>query len=135
MADAERPALLIVDDDPLIAEALSYFLERDFLVITADSRDAAVAAVRQLPLPPPLALVDLGLPPYPHRPDEGFALITELLAHAPEMRIFVLSGQDETANARHARTLGALEFIAKPAEPMQLRKHLARRASPASRQW
>ncbi|MBX3687383.1 MAG: sigma-54-dependent Fis family transcriptional regulator, partial [Rhodocyclaceae bacterium] len=60
MADAERPALLIVDDDPLIAEALSYFLERDFLVITADSRDAAVAAVRQLPLPPPLALVDLG---------------------------------------------------------------------------
>ena len=36
------------------------------------------------------------------------------------MRIFVLSGQDETANARHARTLGALEFIAKPAEPMQL---------------
>ena len=124
MADAERPALLIVDDDPLIAEALSYFLERDFLVITADSRDAAVAAVRQLPLPPPLALVDLGLPPYPHRPDEGFALITELLAHAPEMRIFVLSGQDETANARHARTLGALEFIAKPAEPMQLRNTL-----------
>ena len=27
------------------------------------------------------ALVDLGLPPQPHRPDEGFALIGELLEH------------------------------------------------------
>jgi len=124
MADAERPALLIVDDDPLITEALSYFLERDFLIMTADSRDNAVAAVRKSTIPPPLALVDLGLPPYPHRPNEGFALITELLAHSPEMRIFVLSGQNDISNARHARTLGALEFIAKPAEPSQLRDTL-----------
>ncbi len=124
MSDAERPALLIVDDDPLITEALSYFLGRDFLIVSADSRGAAIAALRQSAAPPPLALVDLGLPPYPHRPDEGFALIADLLAHSPEMRIFVLSGQDETSNARHARTLGALEFIAKPAEPAQLRETL-----------
>src|SRR2546423_12082701 len=29
-----------------------------------------------------LALVDLGLPPTPHRPDEGFRLVTELVAHS-----------------------------------------------------
>lgn len=63
MSDAERPALLIVDDDPLITEALSYFLGRDFLIVSADSRGAAIAALRQSAAPPPLALVDLGLPP------------------------------------------------------------------------
>ena len=67
-----------------------------------------------------LALVDLGLPPQPHRPDEGFALIAELLAHSPEMKIIVLSGQNDDANARHARTLGAVDFVAKPCDPGRL---------------
>jgi len=70
--------------------------------------------------------VDLGLPPTPHSPDEGFQLIGELLAHAPAIRIFVLSGQNDDANARHARTLGAWEFVAKPAEPALLKRLLAR---------
>jgi two-component system nitrogen regulation response regulator GlnG len=69
---------------------------------------------------PQAALVDLGLPPQPHRPDEGFALIGELLAHAPEMKIIVLSGQNGDDNARHARTLGAVEFVGKPCDPGHL---------------
>ena len=77
-------------------------------------------------MPPPLALIDLGLPPLPHRPQEGFALISELLARAPEMRIVVLSGQNDSANARHARALGAVEFVAKPASPEKLRSLLLR---------
>ena len=119
-----RPQLLIVDDDPLITEAFGYVLEKDFRVIATDTRAAAIRCIRALPEPPPLALVDLGLPPTPHRPDEGFALIADLLAHAPEMRIIVLSGQSELAHARHARTLGALEYLAKPADPERLRKLL-----------
>ncbi len=74
--------------------------------------------------PPQLALIDLGLPPIPHRPDEGFRLIAELLAHSPKIRIFVLSGQDEQSNARHARVLGATDFIAKPCGPEKIRKYL-----------
>ncbi len=82
--------------------------------------------MRQLPEPPQLALVDLGLPPTPHTPDQGFQLIADLLAHAPAMRIFVLSGQNDAAHARHARALGAAEFIAKPCDPAALKKILAR---------
>src|SRR6185503_13009965 len=82
--------------------------------------------LRQLEAPPPLALVDLGLPPAPHAPDEGFRLIGDLLAHSPRMRIFVLSGQNDAANARHARALGAWEFVAKPADPASLARLLAR---------
>src|SRR3979409_1818613 len=126
MPEATHPSLLIVDDDPLITETLSYALGKDFEVMVSDSRHHAVSLLRQLDEAPQLALVDLGLPPVPHRPDEGFQLIADLLAHSPAMKIFVLSGQNEAANARHARALGAWEFIAKPCDPATIRKVLER---------
>jgi DNA-binding NtrC family response regulator len=118
-----KPDLLIVDDDPSISDILSFVLSRDFNVRVADSRTQARTVVRDLEEPPALALVDLGLPPTPHRPDEGFRLISELVAYAPDIKIVVLSGQSDEANARHARTLGAIEFVAKPVDPPAL-KHL-----------
>lgn len=118
---AEKPRLILVDDDPLITDTLHYVLSEDFDVSVADSRAQAKSLLRQLDYPPQIALVDLGLPPIPHSPDEGFKLIGELLAHAPSMKIFVLSGQNNEANARHALSLGAMEFIAKPCEVGRLR--------------
>ncbi|MGH8704250.1 MAG: sigma-54-dependent transcriptional regulator [Burkholderiales bacterium] len=121
-----KPALLIVDDDALITDTLSFALGADFEVLACESRPHAIELLRQLPEAPQLALVDLGLPPTPHVPDQGFQLIADLLAHSPAMRIFVLSGQNDAAHARHARALGAAEFIAKPCDPAALRKLLAR---------
>jgi DNA-binding NtrC family response regulator len=51
-------------------------------------------------------------------------LISDLLAHSPPMKILVLSGQNDAANARHARALGAAEFVAKPCDPGNLKKIL-----------
>jgi two-component system nitrogen regulation response regulator GlnG len=121
---ANHQSLLLVDEDPLIGETLAYFLGRDFTVVLATSRFEALAKIRAMTPPPAIALVDLGLPPMPHRPDEGFALVTELLALAPAMPIVVLSGQNDEANARHARALGAADFVAKPADPEKLRQTL-----------
>jgi DNA-binding NtrC family response regulator len=121
-----RPRLLIVDDDALITDTLSFALGAEFEVLVCESRPHAVELLRQLPEPPQLALVDLGLPPTPHTPEQGFLLIADLLAHSPGMRIFVLSGQNDDAHARHARALGAAEFIAKPCDPATLKKVLAR---------
>jgi len=121
-----KPGLLVVDDDPLITDTLAFALGADYTVYACDSRTHAIELLRQLDAPPPLALVDLGLPPAPHAPDEGFRLIGDLLAHSPRMRIFVLSGQNDAANARHARALGAWEFVAKPADPASLARLLAR---------
>ena len=121
-----KPELLIVDDDPMIVDTLAYCLSSDFVIATAHDRSAAMEWLRSRPQPPALALVDLGLPPAPHRPEEGFALIGELLAGAPRLPIVVLSGQNDSANARHARALGAVEFVAKPAAPDPLRLLLRR---------
>ncbi len=119
-----RPVLLIVDDDQLITDTLTFALGADFEIHACESRRHAIDLMRQLPDAPQLALVDLGLPPRPHAPDEGFALIADLLAHSPSMKIFVLSGQNDAVHARHARTLGAAEFIAKPCDPATLKRML-----------
>ena len=121
-----KPGLLVVDDDPLITDTLAFALQADYAVHACDSRQQAIELLRQLRDAPPLALVDLGLPPAPHTPDEGFQLIADLLAHSPSMKIFVLSGQNDAANARHARALGAWEFVAKPSDPALLRRLLSR---------
>lgn len=114
-----RLRLLIVDDDPLIQETLGFLLGQHFELSAASDRTQALSRLREGPCAD-LALVDLGLPPTPHRPDEGLSLIGELLDHNPHCKIVVLSGQNELEHARHARTLGALDFIAKPAQPEHL---------------
>jgi DNA-binding NtrC family response regulator len=121
-------ALLVVDDDPLITDSLAFALRPEYEVVAVESRGQAIELVRKLPQAPQLALVDLGLPPTPHSPEEGFRLIEDLLAHSPAMKIFVLSGQNEAANARHARALGAWEFVAKPSDPLVLKRLLERAA-------
>jgi DNA-binding NtrC family response regulator len=42
------------------------------------------------------------------------------------MKVVVLSGQSDEVNARHARTLGAVEFVHKPCDPDELRQLLKR---------
>ncbi len=121
---AQLPVLIIIDDDPLITDTLHYVLSKSFDVYVAESRAQAKSLLRQLDAPPSLALVDLGLPPVPHKPDEGFKVIGELLAHSPTMKILVLSGQNEDVNVKHALALGAVDFIPKPCDVERLRELL-----------
>jgi two-component system nitrogen regulation response regulator GlnG len=121
----KKVRLLLVDDDPLIVESLAYVLKGTFEVVTAADRPSAVALLRA-GLVPDLALIDLGLPPVAHLPNEGFKLIGDLLVHVPGTRILVLTGQNEESNARRARALGAIELVPKPCEPDYLRALLNR---------
>jgi len=117
LSTKEKATLLLVDDDPLIIEGLGFMLRKHFNLITAESRHQAIQKINEEQGLPSLALIDLGLPPYPHKPDEGFTLIRELLSLQPNMKVLVLSGQDNDVNIQHALTIGAVDFIAKPAEP------------------
>ncbi len=65
-----RPLLLLVDDDPLIVEALGFALANDFDVVSSPSRAHCRQLLPQLRKLPDAALIDLGLPPLPHRPDD-----------------------------------------------------------------
>ena len=121
-----KPLLLIVDDDPLIVDTLSFSLEPAFEIITSHSRPHCIQLLQQTSRQPDVALIDLGLPPFPHRPDEGLTLIPEVLSLVPDVKIVVLSGQNDSDNARHARALGAADFVAKPCPLTDLRSALER---------
>lgn len=121
---ALRPVLMVVDDDPLITDTLHFVLSKHFEVCVAESYMQVKSLLQQLEAPPELALVDLGLPPVPHLPDEGFKVISVLMAHSPAMKIHVLSGQNEDANVKRALSLGAADFIAKPCDVDKLKNML-----------
>lgn len=116
-----RPVLMIVDDDPLITDTLHFVLSKYFEVCVAESHSQLQSLLRQLDTPPALALVDLGLPPTPHTPEEGFKVIGELLTHSPTVKIHVLSGQNDDVNVKRAMSLGAVDFIAKPCDVDKLK--------------
>ncbi len=117
--------MLLVDDDVLILEALSFALEEDYEVHAAATRAEAGQVLLGLASRPRVALIDLGLPPTPHLPGEGFTLIEELLAVDPRMKILVLSGQSTAANIQHALTIGAVDFVPKPTDGAVLRARVA----------
>lgn len=123
MSDA-RPLLMIIDDDPLITDTLHFVLSKYFDVCVAESHAQLKSLLLQQDAPPALALVDLGLPPSPHSPEEGFKVISALLAHSPTIKIHVLSGQSDDVNVKRALSLGAVDFIAKPCDVDKLKDML-----------
>ena len=67
--------------------------------------------------PPPLALVDLGLPPAPHSPDEGFRADRRPARALAAHEIFVLSGPErrrQRAPRARARRLGVRRQARRP---------------------
>jgi two-component system NtrC family response regulator len=113
MAD-ERPTLLMVEDDLGLQKQMRWSFDR-YNVIFADNRKAAVAQLRRHE--PLVATLDLGLPPDPDTPNEGFKTLEEILALAPATKVIALTGQNDRGNALRAIGMGAYDFFAKPFEP------------------
>lgn len=100
--------LLVVDDEPKIAEALkAFFEEKGFHVSTAPTiRDALTQFLRT---PADIALLDLRLPD-----GSGLDLLCQLKARQPHLRVVVISGLADARTIEEARQRGANEFLAKP---------------------
>jgi two-component system NtrC family response regulator len=61
-----------------------------------------------------VATLDLGLPPHPDTPQQGFEILEEISSRAPHTRIIVITGNAEDENAMKSIALGATDFYAKP---------------------
>ncbi len=110
----KRKPLLIIEDDPALQKQMRWAFDR-YETVVADDHDSAVAQVRRHE--PAVITMDLGLPPHPDDPSEGFRLLETLLSLYPESKVIVLTGQNERDNALRAIALGAYDFNAKPFEP------------------
>mgnify|MGYP000393761914 CR=1 FL=1 len=111
-AETLRP-LLIVEDDPALQKQIRWAFD-NYETLTAGDRESALALVRRHQ--PPVVTMDLGLPPDPDSVSEGFKLLEQILAIAPQTKVIVLTGQNDRSNALRAVGLGAYDFFAKPFE-------------------
>jgi len=104
-----QPRLLVVDDDQTFGQVLGRALERrGFCVQIATDIPGALA--RAAEAPPQYAVLDLSLPE-----SSGLALIAQLKHLDPGVRIVVLTGYASVATAVEAIKLGAVHYLAKPA--------------------
>jgi two-component system NtrC family response regulator len=113
MVDTRSP-LLIVEDDPALQKQMTWAFEQ-YEPVSAGDRESALVQVRRHR--PAVVTMDLGLPPQPDEPSEGFRLLEAILSDAPDTKVIVLTGQNDHANALRAVGLGAYDFCAKPFQP------------------
>jgi two-component system NtrC family response regulator len=111
---AKRKPLLIVEDDPALQKQMRWAFDSNETSVASDT-ESAIAQIRRHE--PAVITMDLGLPPHPNDPTEGFALLQQILVLAPHTKVIVLTGQNDRANALKAIGLGAYDFYAKPFEP------------------
>lgn len=117
MTSEKMRSLLIVEDDLALQKQIKWSLDQ-FEAVTADDRESALVQLRRHN--PAVVTMDLGLPPDADSVSEGFKLLEQILAAAPDTKVIVLTGQNDQANALRAVALGAYDFFAKPFEPEML---------------
>ena len=110
-----RHVLLVEDDLSLSGYLASALKGAGYWVQTAHDREQAIASFSGVAKPPPLVLLDLGMPPHASTMVEGLAVLDHALRAAPDTKIIVLTGQDDEAAALEAVRRGAFDFLVKPA--------------------
>jgi two-component system NtrC family response regulator len=114
MKSEKTRSLLIVEDDLALQKQIKWSLDR-FDSVTAHDRESALSQMRKST--PAVITMDLGLPPDADSVSEGFRLLEQILAFDPDIKVIVLTGQNDQANALRAVAMGAYDFFAKPFEP------------------
>jgi two-component system, response regulator RegA len=106
---ADKTLLLVDDDKPFLTRLGRAMETRGFDVRIADTVAEGIACVRAVP--PGYAVVDLRL-----SDGNGLDVIEALHATRPDARVVVLTGYGNIATAVTAVKLGAIDYLAKPAD-------------------
>ncbi|PCJ27282.1 MAG: PEP-CTERM-box response regulator transcription factor [SAR86 cluster bacterium] len=109
--NTEKRKLLIIEDDPGLQSQLKWCFE-DFDVTIAGDRTTAMQYVRLEK--PAVVITDLGLPPDPGGSSEGFAILDEVISLDTNIKVIVVTGREEKANAVKAIGMGAYDYYQKP---------------------
>ena len=122
----DKQTIMVVDDDPNIAQLVKLYLEKEGFEVTVETRgDDAVAAFQKNP--PSLMLLDIMLPGM-----DGLQ-VCRTVRQISTIPIIMLSAKDETFDKVLGLELGADDYITKPFEGKELVarvKAVLRRSSP-----
>jgi DNA-binding response OmpR family regulator len=104
--------IVVIEDEPAIAESVAYSLERDgYTVATAGT----VAQARGLTASADLLVLDLILPD-----GDGIDLLREIRAAGQRAAVIVLSSRDAEADRIAALEIGADDYVTKPFSPREV---------------
>lgn len=123
---AEKPRILIVDDDSIVAESLADFLARDgFEPATSLSAPEALATLEKSEegegRPFALALLDVSLPGM-----GGMDLLREIMRKRLGVVCIMLTGYGTIESAVEALRIGASDYLIKPVVDSELRISIQR---------
>lgn len=113
------PLLLIVDDEFGVRESLKMVLGKDFQLIEADSVELALAKVEDAR--PDVVLLDMIMPK-----SDGLVALQRIKEIHPECAVIILTGVNSQQLAAKAMDGGAVDFIGKPFDVVDLRQKVAR---------
>ena len=122
----DKPIIMIVDDDPNIAQLINLYLTKDgFDTVIYGRGDEALEAFRQNP--PALMILDIMLPGM-----DGLTVCREV-RKISQIPIIMLTAKDETFDKVLGLELGADDYVTKPFEGKELLariKAVLRRSAP-----
>jgi len=107
------PRVLIIEDDPNVAEVVTRYLEREGYVVEA-AADGLEGLEQALSDPPDLVVLDLMLPAL-----SGLEVCRQLRAKAP-VPVIMLTARGEEVDRIAGLELGADDYVAKPFSPREL---------------
>ena len=126
----DKQTVMVVDDDPNIAQLVRLYLEKEGFQVTVQSRgDDAVEAFRKNP--PNLMLLDIMLPGM-----DGWQ-VCRAIRQISTIPIIMLTAKDETFDKVLGLELGADDYVTKPFEGKELMarvKAVLRRAAPGEKE-
>jgi two-component system OmpR family response regulator len=106
--------ILIVEDDPMLANGLTETLRREGYVADAvSSAEQADAALKVTDVD--LVVLDIGLPGI-----DGLTWLRRVRARGGEQSVLVLTARDAVADRVHGLTVGADDYLSKPFAPEEL---------------
>ena len=108
-----KPVIMIVDDDPNIAQLVKLYLEKDgYATVTCSRGDEALELFRQNP--PGLMILDIMLPGM-----DGWQ-VCRAVRQFSQIPIIMLTAKDETFDKVLGLELGADDYMTKPFEGKEL---------------
>jgi len=114
-----RPAILVVDDDPLLGEVLVEQLAMlGCEACHVSGPDEATPALRRRDLA--LVLCDLHM-----QPRDGFDLLAQVRRERPDLPVVLMSAFPPPGTAERSKASGAAGFLAKPFDAEVLQELLA----------
>jgi DNA-binding NarL/FixJ family response regulator len=108
--------ILLVDDHAVVRNGYRRLLDAEAdLIVVGEAARADEANEVMLHTQPQVALVDLSL-----RGSSGFEAIRGMLARRPDLKILVLSMHEEAGHITQALRCGALGYLSKHCEPLDV---------------